>query len=178
MTHQKLAAAVVMACVVSVRLAAAQAVEHPLDPLTFQEYWTVLGVLRDGGHLNDETRFSIVNLRQPPKDAVWRWSAGSRFPREAFALVRQGNDAFEAVVDLEKRGVVSWKKLEGVQPNWLGQEYGAMAREVKKHPDFIAAMKKLRLRLRLELSAGRIDSRVCGRDRDRGGEVECDGESR
>ena len=25
---------------------AAQKVEHPLDPLTFQEYWTVLEVLR------------------------------------------------------------------------------------------------------------------------------------
>ena len=142
MTHQRIAVGVLIACVMSVRLAAAQSVEHPLDPLTFQEYWTVLGVLRDAGHLNDETRFSIVNLRQPAKDVVWRWSVGSPFPREAFAIVRQGNDAFEAVVDLEKRGVVSWKKLEGVQPNWLGQEYGAMGREVKKHPDFVAAMKK------------------------------------
>lgn len=31
---------------------AAQKIEHPLDPLTFQEYWTVLEVLRDAGHVN------------------------------------------------------------------------------------------------------------------------------
>src|SRR6266568_9686171 len=38
--------------------------------------------------------------------------------------------------------LVSWTKLEGVQPNWLREELKAMEKEVKKHPDFIAAMKK------------------------------------
>jgi Cu2+-containing amine oxidase len=48
-------------CAATIPLAA-QKVEHPLDPLSFQEYWTSLEVLRDAGHLNEETRFSIVNL--------------------------------------------------------------------------------------------------------------------
>jgi primary-amine oxidase len=121
---------------------AAQKVEHPLDPLNFQEYWTVLEVLRDAGHLNEETRFSIVNLHEPPKDLVWSWSPGKDFPREASAVVRQGADSYETVVDLKQRRVVSWTKLEGVQPNWLREELKAMQKEVKKHPDFIAAMKK------------------------------------
>ncbi len=120
----------------------AQKVEHPLDPLNFQEYWTVLEVLRDAGHLNEETRFSIVNLREPTKELVWSWSQGKDFPRQAGAVVRQGPDSFEAVVDLKQRRVVSWTKLEGVQPNWLREEFKAMEKEVKKHPDFIAAMKK------------------------------------
>jgi len=121
---------------------AAQKIEHPLDSLTFQEYWTVLEVLRDAGHVNEETRFSIVNLHEPPKDLVWAWSPGRDYPREAFALVRQGEDTFETVVDLKERGVVSWKKLEGAQPNWLREEFRAMDKEVKKNPDFITAMKK------------------------------------
>jgi len=62
---------------------AAQRVEHPLDPLSFQEYWAVLEVLRDAGHINAETRFSIVNLHQPDKDVMWGWSKGRDFPREA-----------------------------------------------------------------------------------------------
>src|SRR5437867_1829463 len=82
---------------------AAQKVEHPLDPLNFQEYWMVLEVLRDAGHLNAETRFSIVNLREPAKDLVWSWSQGKDFPRQASAVVRQGPDSFEAVVDLKQR---------------------------------------------------------------------------
>ena len=36
--------------------------KHPLDPLDFQEYWKVLEALRKAGHLNDSTRFSMVNL--------------------------------------------------------------------------------------------------------------------
>jgi primary-amine oxidase len=121
---------------------AAQKLEHPLDPLNFQEYWTVLEVLRDAGHVNEETRFSIVKLHEPPKDQVWSWTQGSDFPREAFALVRQGPDAFETVVDLKQRRVVSWKKLEGAQPNWLREEFRTLDKEVKKNPDFMAAMKK------------------------------------
>jgi primary-amine oxidase len=120
---------------------AAQTVSHPLDPLSFQEYWAVLETMRDAGRLNDDTRFSIVHLRQPAKDVVWSWSEGREFPREAFAVVRQGAEAFEAVVDVKQRRIMSWTKLDGVQPNWLGQEFGAMVSEVKKHPDFISAMK-------------------------------------
>lgn len=110
----------------------AQKIEHPLDPLTFQEYWTVLEVLRDAGHVNEETRFSIVNLREPQKDLVWAWSPGSDFSREAFALVRQGADTFESVVDLKQRRVVSWKKLDGAQPNWLREEFRLWTRRSRR----------------------------------------------
>jgi primary-amine oxidase len=122
--------------------AAAQKVEHPLDPLSFQEYWTVLEVLHDTGHMNPETRFSIVNLREPDKDAVWEWSKGRDFPRQAFAVVRQAADAYEAVVDVKQRRLISWTQLRDVQPNFLDEESRALIKEVKEHPDFIAAMKK------------------------------------
>ena len=120
----------------------AQQVEHPLDPLNFQEYWAVLEVLQDTGHMDGDTRFSIVNLHQPDKDVVWDWSKGKNFPREAFAVVRQAADAYEAVVDLKQRRLISWTKLRDVQPNWLEEEFKAMEKDVKAHPDFIAAMKK------------------------------------
>jgi primary-amine oxidase len=122
--------------------AAAQNVQHPLDPLSFQEYWAVLEVLQGAGRVNADTRFSIVNLRQPEKITVWRWSRGSDFPRQAFAVVRQGAEAYEAVVDVKQRRLVSWTRLEGVQPNWLDEEFKAMEKEVKSHPDFLAALKK------------------------------------
>ena len=51
---------------------AAQSVEHPLDPLSFREFWAVLEVLQQAGHVNADTRFSIVNLREPPKEFVFR----------------------------------------------------------------------------------------------------------
>ena len=67
----------------------AQKIEHPLDPLSWQEYWAVLEVLQETGHLDKETRFSQVTLQEPSKDLVWKWSPGDSFPRSAFAVVRQ-----------------------------------------------------------------------------------------
>ncbi len=131
-----------LACWLAATSAAAQNVEHPLDPLTFQEYWTVLQVLRDAGHLDAETRFSMVSLREPAKDVAWSWSKGQDFPRQAFAVVRQGADSHEAVVDVKGRRLLTWTRLQGVQPNWLEEEFRALQKEVKTHPDFVAAMKK------------------------------------
>jgi primary-amine oxidase len=121
---------------------AAQSVEHPLDPLSFREYWTILEVLQENGHVNADTRFSNVALREPPKELVWRWSKGSSFPRQAAAIVRQGPDTHEAIIDVSGRRLVSWTPLSDIQPNWLDEEYRAMTAEVKKHPAFIDGLKK------------------------------------
>ena len=66
---------------------AAQSVAHPLDPLTFREHWTVLEILQAAGHVNADTRFSIVHLREPAKELVSSWSKGMSIPRQAFAIV-------------------------------------------------------------------------------------------
>src|SRR5688572_10446944 len=97
---------------------AAQSVEHPLDPLSFREYWAVLEVLQEAGHVNADTRFSIVNLREPPKEFVWSWSKGASFPRQASAVVRRGRETYEAIVDVTGRRLLSWTQLRDVQPNW------------------------------------------------------------
>jgi primary-amine oxidase len=123
------------------------AVKHPLDPLTFQEYWTVLEVLHAAGRVDSDTRFSIITLEEPAKDLVWRFDeagggdAGA-IPRRAFAIVRLKEKEWQAVIDLRARSVVSFEALEGVQPNWLAEEFKAVAEEVKKNSEFIAAMKK------------------------------------
>lgn len=120
---------------------AAQKVGHPLDPLNFQEYWRVLETLREAGRLDAETRFSLVNMVPPPKPLAWEWKRGESFPRTAFALARQGERTFKAVVDLRAGELISWKELQGIQPNWLLEEHGALQDEIKGHPDFQAAMK-------------------------------------
>ncbi|HEX2462982.1 MAG TPA: hypothetical protein VHR17_00075, partial [Thermoanaerobaculia bacterium] len=144
---------VLAAAAASAAPAAAPAAKHPLDPLTFQEYWTVLEVLHASGKVDSDTRFSIITLQEPAKDVVWRFDAAASgdtattgaaadFPRRAFAVVRQKEKEWEAVVDLRQRAVVSFDALEGVQPNWLAEEFKSVAEEVKKNPEFIAAMKK------------------------------------
>ncbi len=115
---------------------------HPLDPLSWQEHWTVLEVLHEAGNLNDSTRFSLVTLEEPPKDVVWQWRPGDSFPRSAFAIVKQQANTYEAVIDLGSRRLASWREVRGVQPAFLEEEFRAVEDEVKQHPDFIEAMRK------------------------------------
>lgn len=136
-----------LACIVLLLVAApfagaSEDSRYPLDPMTWSEHWTVLEVLRDNGHLDADTRFSMINLREAPKKAVLQWKPGQTSPRQAFALVRQKEKTFEAVVDLNNKKMVSWHELEDAQPNWIGEEWDSMTEIVKQDPDFIAAMQR------------------------------------
>ncbi len=120
----------------------AQSVQHPLDPLSWQEHWTVLEVLRDADHLDEETGFSHINLLPPDKAMVWGWQSGDALPRAAFAVVHQDSLTYRAEVDLVNRKLMKWELQEGIQPTFLGREFGKMMSQVKEHPEFITAMKK------------------------------------
>ena len=96
------------------------AADHPLDPLSYQEVWRVLELVRSAGHMDRETRFSQLTLHEPPKQAVLAWHPGAAMPRKAYAVVRQGKDAFEAIVDLAADRVVilvaaEWRPAELVR---------------------------------------------------------------
>ena len=115
---------------------------HPLDPLGWQEYWTVLEVLAENSHLDGDTEFSRIQLREPDKALVWNWKDGDSFPRSAFAVVRQGPRTYEAVIDISDRSLSSWKELTGRQPMWLDREFGSGAAKVLEHPEVIAALER------------------------------------
>ena len=132
----------VAACfALSVLLLPAQSVQHPLDPLTFDECWTVLEVLRDAGRLNEDTRFPSITLQEPSKDLVWAWTEGKSFPRQAVAIIRQGPKAYEAAVDLIQRKELSWKELREY-PIMNSEEGSEIGKEIKKDPGVIAALKR------------------------------------
>src|SRR5262245_23210298 len=123
----------------------AQGVQHPLDPLTWQEYWTCLEALRDAKHLDADTRFSMINLVEPAKDGVWKWSPGNPISRSASALVRQKTKTYKAVVDLVRRQMTSWTEVVDAQPNWLLEERASTTDVVKKDPAFVEAMRRRRI---------------------------------
>ena len=98
--------------------------------------------MQAAGHVNADTRFSIVNLREPPKEVVWSWSKGMSIPRQALEIVRQGVETYEAVIDLSAGRLLSWTERRDIQPGWLAEEFRAMTAEVKKNASFVEAMKK------------------------------------
>ncbi len=119
-----------------------QTIRHPLDPLSWQEYWTVLEVLREANHLDADTRFSIIQLDEPIKQIVRDWQPGRPIPRSAYTLVRQKKQTYEAVVDLVQHRLLAWTEVKNAQPSWLEDELTSMGDVIKKHPDFVAAMKR------------------------------------
>ncbi len=122
--------------------AAAAAADHPLDPLSYQEVWQALEILRDAGRLDRETTFSQLTLDEPAKEAVLGWRDGEPIPRAAYALVRREEGAFEAIVDLVAGDVTSWTPLEGVQPNYSLAEFSQTVDAALEHPEFVAGLER------------------------------------
>ncbi|MFQ5742177.1 MAG: primary-amine oxidase [Acidobacteriota bacterium] len=119
-----------------------QSPTDPLDALATDELIAVTEVLEASGHVDDDTRYHLVNLHEPPKSEILSWEPGDPLHRQAFVVVRQGSRAFEAVVDLSNHSLTSWREVEGAQPNLLEEEIVAGGEVVKSNPDWQAAMRR------------------------------------
>ena len=124
--------------------ASAQSARHPLDGLSAPEYWAVFDTLRASGKVDAKTRFPLIQLKEPPKDEVLAWKQGQAMRREALAVVKQGPQTFEAVVDVSGKKLVSWTEIRGVQPNLTeGEEDEAGIDDaVRANADWQAAMNR------------------------------------
>src|SRR6266851_9194415 len=74
---------------------------HPLSPLTKEELTSAVEILKASGKADGSTKFSILALKEPPKDAVIHFQPGDKVTRQAFAVLydRSRKMASEAVVD-------------------------------------------------------------------------------
>jgi len=115
---------------------------HPLDALTYGEYWSVLDVMKASGKLNAESRFAGINLHEPPKAEVLSWNPGSPFRREALAIVKQGRQTFEATVDIAGRKLAAWKEIKGVEPVLIADETEGVTDRLRANPEWQAAVRK------------------------------------
>jgi primary-amine oxidase len=130
-----------LAILVAVPVANAQSANHPLDGLTASEIWTAYEVLQASQKIDANTRFPMVQLREPPKAEVLAWNPGQEMRREAFLVVRQGNQMFEAVVDVNGKKLASWTEMKGVQPNMPDEEGLEIGEVVKKDLEVQKALK-------------------------------------
>jgi primary-amine oxidase len=104
--------------------ARAFAANHPLDPLTQEEIATTIQVLKAAAKVTDASRYMSIALREPPKEDVLKFKAGTPFSRQAFVVVHEHStkQSFEAVVDLNAKKLVSWTELHGIQPAFPDDE--------------------------------------------------------
>jgi primary-amine oxidase len=129
--------------ILAVNAAAATSPPHPLDPLSQNELATTVAVLKAAGHVDQNTRFVFLSLREPDKAAALKWQPGASAIRETFAMIKQGAHSFEAVVDVTQSKLVSWREIKGVQPALLVyDELNSLNDILRADPRWQAAMRK------------------------------------
>jgi primary-amine oxidase len=118
--------------------------QHPLDPLTAEEVTRTVNILRTEYPLSGRTRFATVVLHEPPKSTVLYFKKGDAIQREAFAILLDNATAttYEAIVSLAEGTVISWKKIDGVQPPIMLDEFIECEEAVKANPEFRAALER------------------------------------
>jgi primary-amine oxidase len=115
---------------------------HPLDPLSADEITAAITALRDAKHTDAATRFALIDLDEPAKDAVLAWQPGQPEARAAFVVARKDRIAYEATVDLATRQVTRWDAIPGVETAILHSEWERAQEVVVADPGWRAAMRK------------------------------------
>jgi primary-amine oxidase len=116
--------------------------QHPLEPLSGEEFRQTAEILRRDQGVTDSWRFASIELKEPPKREVKAWTSGDALGRRSLAVLwnRADNQAYEAVVDLVGDAVVSWTHLPDVCPNFTVDEWHDCDEAMRAHPDVIAAL--------------------------------------
>lgn len=87
---------------------------HPLDALGTEEYWAAYDIIAQSGHLDVDTKFASVLLREPAKEKVLQWKSGQPMPREVDMVLLRRGTTIEARVDLSTKKLEFWRELPGV----------------------------------------------------------------
>lgn len=120
---------------------------HPLDPLAPEEINEVVTILKESGNYKESLRFTEITLQLPEKDKVWEWVMNSESNTESFVRIAEfialdGKQVIEGVVDLTKKKLKSWEKIEGVHGMVIVEDFATVQKAIESSQEFIAAIKK------------------------------------
>ena len=115
---------------------------HPLDALSAAEIGAAISVLRAAGHADAATRFPLITLAEPDKQAVLAGHPGQNFARKAFVVVRQQRIVYEGVVDLAAGKLERWDAVPNVQPAISLDELTDAQKITIADPEWRAAMQR------------------------------------
>lgn len=116
---------------------------HPLDSLSSVELEETVRILYRERDFGGSIRFVSITLHEPARDVVARCQTGDAFERAAFAVLLDRNSqlAFEAIIDLRRKTVVSFTQLPvGIQPAIVIDEFFECEQAVRRAPEFVAAL--------------------------------------
>jgi primary-amine oxidase len=112
---------------------------NPLLPLSAAEIRQAVRIVNSSGRAPAGSRFSIIALKEPPKDAVLK---GAAAPRRAFLVVYnyQSNQTFEAIANLTSGALDSWKPIPGAEAPVTGEDSDRAFQIARRDPQFMRAL--------------------------------------
>jgi primary-amine oxidase len=116
---------------------------HPLDPLTADEVAHVAEILRDAGHLHEQTLVSTVLLEEPPKSVVRSFAPGDPVQRRFKVTWVDRTDhgaTYCAKVTLAGSLVEDIRRIDDGHAGLMLAEWREVEQVVKAHPDIVAAL--------------------------------------
>jgi Cu2+-containing amine oxidase len=115
---------------------------HPLDPLTANEFAILKDILQQQGKFCEGTIYDWVQLQEPPKEEVLAFQPGEKFRREAQVVVisPEQKTAYEILVDLNAKKIVSIRDLANLQPFLLNSEFKKAKEIIDASPDVRKAL--------------------------------------
>ena len=119
--------------------------DHPLDPLSAEEFRAVAQILRrEKDVARPHWRIASVELREPTKDVVRAFQPGDPIVREARVVAWNTDDgtAYVGVLSLTDDALLSWDAQPGKQPNATVDEWHDCDAAMRRHPDVLAALAK------------------------------------
>ena len=119
--------------------------DHPLDPLSAEEFTAVAAILRRDRGVGEGWRIACIEMQEPEKAALADFeSGGAAPPRKAVVLCfeRAENATYKSIVSLTDDRIESFEHIPGVQPNFTVDEFHECDHMLREHPDVIAALAK------------------------------------
>ncbi len=119
--------------------------DHPLDPLSADEFTAVSAILRRERGVGEGWRINCVEMVEPGKAELAAFDGGGQRPaRRALVLCldRAANATYRSVVSLTDDRVETFEHVPGVQANFTVDEFHECDEMLRSHPDVIAALVK------------------------------------
>lgn len=117
-------------------------VNHPLDALTPQEYWTIYQTLRSEGHVHEKTLFASILLHEPDKHLVLQWKGDGVIDRKADVVLLDDGKSYAAVVDITSKKVDDFHVLKGEHAPFTDAEEHEVGEAIKHDPRIVEALNK------------------------------------
>jgi primary-amine oxidase len=118
---------------------------HPLAPLTAAEIEAAASAVKTAKGLGETARFVYISLYEPSKHEVIAFEQGGPVPdRLAKVVIRERAEhaTYEGIAKLPGGEVVDYKRVPGVQPSVMFEEFMAAEDIVRKDPRWQEAMRK------------------------------------